>query len=177
METRTTEALLALLSEAFPTGDDESRRVLYIDQIRRADIDPRDLTEAVLRIIHVRESRTYPQIAEILRHAKEARVLRLGERNDGPPLLHDEQMVKFGPFQAKEMRVWKKLAIRGVTHCDRAGWMLGETCHCNDRLTERRPGCYGEGVSLPEAEEKLAWAEANREIDPRRAEWQRGVSL
>ncbi len=164
----TIASLLTLLSVAFPSGGvDEKQLTLYADQLKRIDADPRDLGEAVQRLIHVREARTYPPLAEILKHLRESRSDRLKARQDGPPLLGDGRgMIRFGPLHAREMRVWRKLAVRGVTFCDVEGvWIEGRHC-------DHQPICHGDRVALLEAEEKLAWAEANREIDPRRAEWQ-----
>ena len=80
-------------------------------------------------------------------------------------------MVRFGSFQAREMGIWKRLAIRGVTFCDVENvWLEDKHCDCD-------PICHGARVGLNEAQAKLDWAKENRAIDPRRASWLAGVSM
>jgi len=149
-----------LLSVSFPTGDDEQRRALYLDQLKRQDPNPADLAEAVERIICVRESRTYPPLAEILRHLREARADRLKAKH-ADSLEIGAGMQKFNDHSREEFAVWRSLALLGVTYCDTdREWQLGRSCGCSDL-------CCGESVLLVEAKQKLAWARAHPELLPK----------
>ena len=168
--TQTIPASLAILAKYFPNGFDASRLRLYEDDLNRREVDPVDVAEAIERIKVVHDSRSFPSIGKILQHSRESRVDRLKAKHEGPPQL-DEGMVRYGSFQAREMAVWKSLAIRGTTFCDI------RNCWLEDKHCDHDPICHGARVGLDEAFEKLSWALVNRAIDPRRASWQAGVSM
>jgi len=156
-------ALLAVLAKAFPSGIDEGRLDFYLDQVARTNPDPLDLSEAVQRIIHTRESRSFPSVAEILRRLQEARGDRLKRVDEGPPQI--DGMTPLGPLQRAEMRVWRELACYGLTYCDvDRDYNNGRHCSCD-------PICHGAEIPMAEAEEKLAWAAEHLNPVPRRVDW------
>jgi len=129
----------------------EGTKSIWLQQLRAQKADPRDLAEMAQRILHTRESRTVPPLAEILRRLGEARMDRVRGAEESPRTVSGKPG-RLSVREVEEVRVWRNLASLGVHHCDVRGWQTGGYCGCK-RL------CWGEGVSAEEAREKLAWAE------------------
>jgi len=70
-------AALALLFVAFPSGVTDATKTLYLGELRRLGFAPAVVAEAAQRILHTREQRTVPPIAQILRTCREVQ----GERS------------------------------------------------------------------------------------------------
>jgi len=161
-------ASLAILGRYFPTGFDAARAGLYEEQLTRQGFQAEDVAEARERIIRVRESRTFPQLAEILRHTKESRADRLRAKDE--PLRLESGMVNLGPQHHEELAVWRNLASLGVFHCDtRGAWSAfdgdvgpeRESWASPTGMCDCAPVCAGLPVSLATARWKLSWARAN----------------
>ena len=141
---------LGLLFTAFPSGLNDQVKVLYLSELRRQKPDPVDVAEMAQRVLHTRESRTVPPLAEILKRLRESRTDRLKGEYETPQL-EQGQLRRLTQAEKDDVRVWRALAKRGVHHCDVKGWQTGGYCGCK-RL------CWGEGVSASEAKSKLEWA-------------------
>ena len=70
---------LARLGDYFPSGSNPKLLSGYLDQLRRDAIETVDLIEGVARVIHLRETRSFPPYAVILRECRNARIDRLKE--------------------------------------------------------------------------------------------------
>jgi len=124
---------LALLAARFPSGATETVLQVDLQEIERLAVPLEDLAEAVRRIVHTRETRTYPPLAETLRRCREAGVDRLRERED--TLQISDGRRPFGPDDAELVRLLRELARRNRFHCG-SGFRHGP-CGC-------APGSCGE---------------------------------
>ena len=125
-----------------------------LEQLQRLKADPRDLAEMTQRIMHTRESRTVPPLAEIIRRLSEARSDRLKAEYEAPQL-ESGYGRRMTAAEKADVRVWRALSHRGVHHCDqKRKWITGGYCDCEHGL------CWGEGVPAAEAKAKLEWAVA-----------------
>ena len=118
--------LLAVLFTAFPTGVTETIERLYLDEIRRLGLDLRDLGEAVQRILHSRESRAVPPLAEIIKRCREATVDRLKARDDTLELEASHE--RFHEDAQEYIRLQRQLGARGLWWCGEAGSFIDSIC-------------------------------------------------
>jgi len=73
------------LGDYFPSGSTPLLLSGYLDQLRKDNIDTADVIEGVERVIHTRETRTFPPYAVLLGECREARGVRLKERAEDDP--------------------------------------------------------------------------------------------
>jgi len=152
---------LVLLFSAFPSGVNDDIKSLYLSQLQAQRADAMDLLEMAQRILHTRESRTVPPLAEILRRLSEARSDRLKGEYEEPQIAVGHKLTR--PEKA-DVRVWRALSRRGVHHCDRRNqWVTGGYCGCHPGL------CWGDGVTAADARARLDQAEAEGTEMPVRA--------
>jgi hypothetical protein len=123
---------LALLFLGFPSGVTDDPKTLYYGELKRLNVAPVDALEAAQRILHTRESRSVPPLAEVLRRVAEARADRLKRDDDDPT----RGMRKLTKADAEHMRNSRELAEYGVYWCgDERNYvpMCGHGVECNDR--------------------------------------------
>jgi hypothetical protein len=106
---------LGLLFVAFPSGVTDAIKSLYLGELRRQGVAPEDAAEAAQRILHTRESRTVPPLAEILRRVAESRADRL-KRVDESETLGDGSY-RLSPADAEQLRNHREMAEYGVFWC------------------------------------------------------------
>jgi len=80
---RRREGILARLSAHFPTGASPKREALYIADLRKYRFAIKDVREGVERVIATRETTTFPPLALVAKHCREAQADRLKAERAG----------------------------------------------------------------------------------------------
>ena len=142
---------LAKLAARFPSG--ATATVLETDrrEIEKLGLGL-DLPEAVQRILHTRETRTYPPLAEILRRCREAGVDRMKARDDVLRLESGQQ--PFDSASQEYIRVQRDLGTRGLYWCGRQREFVEGICKHGVRCVDPTP-------SLEQCRLELDWCEKN----------------
>lgn len=124
-------AALSLLFLAFPSGVTADVKTLYLGELRRLSIDPRDALEAAQRVLHTHESSRVPTFAVILKHCRESRVDRLrAEQSEEDAQQLNDGSRRLNPSDAQHLRNWRVVVDRGIHWCGNLGTWGREHCPC-----------------------------------------------
>jgi hypothetical protein len=111
---------LSILATRFPSGATEAVLLADLHELERLRLgDP--LPEAVLRILHSRETRTYPPLAEIIRRCREVAAEELRAGREAKQLERGGAARPFTRLDCEEIRILRHLAARNIYWCNRAG--------------------------------------------------------
>lgn len=146
---------LGILATRFPTGATET--VMETDRVELARLGLGDhLPEAVLRILHTWERRTYPPLAVTLRRCRDVQ----SEARAGTRAADAGSHRRFTPDDLQHFRVLRLLARLDLYWCDRAWSYTRGVC-------PHGSGCAS-GSTLHNAQARLSQAEIDGEEPPPR---------
>ena len=149
---------LARLAARFPSGATETTLQIDLAEIERIGVREDDITEAVTRIMHSRETRTYPPLAELLRRTREAAADRMKARDE--TLALEAGQPTFAPDAVEMFKALRALAARGYYWCARDGFTFGVCEHTEGGAWEEINSTRCDPPPLlSQCLEKLAWCE------------------